>query len=173
MDAFPKREKFHFEQSSLKDHHWLHPRQVWLFQLALSNLGFQELVNQFRHESTHYPGLRVKERRSHLGRQPDRPAMAAATACQVAASNSQRGKTMQAMVGSTLKLLFVYCLRKRIQDSHQIKVICRPAEWRLKNEGSRINYDFLKFGRAELEKSQGCVSHLKYYGAWPQAARPQ
>ena len=50
---------------------------------------------------------RVKERRSHLGRQSDRPAMAAATACQVAASNSQRGKTMQAMVESTLILHFV------------------------------------------------------------------
>ena len=55
-----------------------------------------------------------------MGRQPDRPAMAAATACQLAASNYQRGKTTQAIVGTPLVLLFVNLLGEKRQYSHNI-----------------------------------------------------
>ena len=96
----------------------------------------------------------IPRERSYLARQPDRPAMAAATASQVAATNSPKEKTMHAKVETPCDVE-MFNLNRILTDRYKIQIED------LKSRMAGL-YDIEV--AEDLDKSGKCASH-KYYGA--------
>ena len=100
------------------------------------------------------PASSPRERRSYLARQPDRPAMAAATASQVAATNSPKEKTMHAKVETPCDVE-MFNLNRILTDRYKIQI---------EDLKSRMAGLYRIIVAEDLDKSGKFASH-KYYGA--------